>query len=77
MDAKSIDQIFLELAEVTSARTPRETRLQKRVVELESVLTSVRAVCQREGLGTLWENLDARLKDLGIGKITSDTFSRA
>lgn len=43
--------------------------------ELEDVLTSVRAVCQRRGADTAWERLDMRIANLGgIGSVTAKVF---
>jgi len=48
--------------------------LIERMAELEDVLTSVRAVCQRGGEDTAWQRLDARIESLGIGCVTAKTF---
>lgn len=48
--------------------------LRTRMAELEDLLTSARAICERRGDLTAWERLDARIEKFGIGKITAKTF---
>lgn len=46
----------------------------ERIKELEDVLTSVRAICSRNGTDTAWNRLDSRIASLGIGHVTAKTF---
>ncbi|MEO5914854.1 MAG: hypothetical protein ABIS50_11515 [Luteolibacter sp.] len=62
-----IDKLFLELSQVTTAKTARE-------LELEDLLISARAIAERKGEGTAWERFSERLRQAGIGTITPRTF---
>jgi hypothetical protein len=56
----------VELQE-NAAKTARQT-------ELEDLLASARAICQRKGDGTAWERFDERIAKAGIGSVTAKTF---
>jgi len=63
----TINRLYLELSQVATAKTARE-------IELEDVLRSARAICQRKGEGTAWERFDERIAGIGIGSVTAKTF---
>lgn len=42
--------------------------------ELEDLLTSARAICQRRGADTAWERFDQRIASFGIGAVTAKVF---
>ena len=42
--------------------------------QLKDLLVSVRAVCERRGEDTAWENLDKRIASFGIGNVTAKVF---
>ena len=64
---ETINRLYLELSQVATAKTARE-------IELEDLLTSARAICQRKGEGTAWERFDARIATAGVGSVTAKTF---
>ena len=49
-------------------------RLRKTEAELRDVLTSARAIAERNGDGTHWGRFSARIGELGIGSVTARTF---
>jgi len=67
METETIDKLFLELSQVTKAKTARE-------LELEDLLTSAHAIAIRKGEETSWSRFEARLTAAGIGRITPKTF---
>lgn len=67
MQLETINKLYLELSQVATAKTERE-------IELEDVLRSARAICQRRGDETAWERFDERIARLGIGSVTAKTF---
>ncbi len=64
---EAIDKLFLELSQVTKAKTARE-------ILLEDLLTSARAIAERGGKDTAWDRFSERLANVGIGCITPKTF---
>lgn len=50
------------------------TEKTARELELEDLLTSCRAVCQRHGADTAWKRLDERIASFGIGSVTAKVF---
>lgn len=67
MQLEMVDKLYLELSQVTTAKT-------KRQLDMEDLLTSVRAIAQRSGESTAWERLDERIAALGIGSVTPRVF---
>lgn len=67
MQTEIIDKLFLELSQVTTAKTARE-------LALEDLLKSARSIAEREGINTAWDVFDARIASLGIGSVTPKTF---
>lgn len=48
--------------------------LRERIILLEDLLTSARAIAQRKGAETAWERFDERLANAGIGWVTAKVF---
>lgn len=67
METNLIDKLFLELSQLTKAKTARECKL-------EDLLTSAHAIAARKGEDTAWERFSAKLSSAGIGSITPRTF---
>lgn len=67
MQLETVNKLYLELSQVATAKTERE-------LELEDLLTSARAIAQRQGADTAWERFDARLQQAGIGSVTAKVF---
>ena len=67
MELETINRLYLELSQFTTAKTARE-------IELEDLLISARAIAEREGRDTAWARFSKRLFDAGIGRITAKTF---
>jgi hypothetical protein len=67
MQLETVNKLFLELSQITTAKTARE-------LELEDLLSSARAIAQREGADTAWARFDARLAQTGVSSITAKTF---
>lgn len=67
MQLETINKLFLELSQVATVKT-------QRVLDLEDLLISARAIAHRKGEETAWERFDQQLKDAGIGSITPRTF---
>jgi len=44
------------------------------IATLQDVLSSARAIAQREGADTEWQRFDKRIEALGIGAVTAKTF---
>lgn len=69
MELETVNKLYLELSQVTTAKTARE-------LELEDLLISARAIAQRNGADTDWDVFDRRLASCGIGCITAKTFRK-
>jgi len=67
MELETINKLYLELSQFATAKTKRE-------LELEDVLTSARAIAERQGENTNWEIFSKRIAGLGIGYITAKVF---
>ena len=67
MELETINKLYLELAQVTTAKTKRE-------LDLEDLLTSARAIAERKGEGTNWEAFSNAIAARGIGHITAKIF---
>jgi hypothetical protein len=67
MELETVNELYLELSQFVTAKTARE-------IELEDVLTSARAIAQRQGAETAWERFDERIAKLGIGSVTPRVF---
>lgn len=67
MELETINKLYLELSQIATAKTNRE-------LELEDLLTSARAIAEREGKETHWKRFSERLAKAGIGSITPKTF---
>lgn len=67
MELETVNRLYLELSQFTTAKTARE-------VELEDLLISARAIAERGGRDTAWARFSKRLSDAGIGCVTAKTF---
>ena len=67
VSTENLDRLYLEWSQFTHAKTARE-------LELEDLLVSARAICQRRGADTAWERFDERLAKAGIGSVTAKVF---
>lgn len=67
MELETVNKLYLELSQVTTAKTARE-------LELEDLLASARVIAQRQGADTAWERFDQRLAEAGIGSVTAKVF---
>ena len=67
MELAAINNLFLELSQFASVKTPRE-------LAMEDLLRSARAIAVRRGKDTAWELFDARIAALGIGAVTPRVF---
>lgn len=67
MELETINKLFLELSQITTAKTKRE-------LELEDLLTSARAIAERKGEDTNWELFSKRIASFGIGFVTPKVF---
>jgi hypothetical protein len=67
MELETINKLYLELAQVATAKTARE-------LELEDVLRSAHAIAARAGKDVHWRRFSARIEKLGIGSVTPRTF---
>lgn len=67
MELETVNRLYLELSQFSTAKTARE-------LELEDLLISARAIAEREGAETAWARFSKRLADAGIGSVTPKTF---
>lgn len=67
MELETINKLYLELSQIATAKTARE-------LELEDLLTSARAIAERDGKDTHWRRFSDRIAKMGIGSITPRTF---
>lgn len=66
-ETETIDLLFLELSQFTTAKTAREAKL-------EDLLMSAHAIAKREGQDTAWERFSLALTKAGIGAVTPKVF---
>jgi hypothetical protein len=74
MERDTINKLYLELSQFATAKTARESDLEARVAELEDLLTSARAIAERNGVDTAWARFSQRLAKAGIGAVTPKVF---
>jgi hypothetical protein len=67
MELETIDRLYLELSQVTTAKTARE-------LKLEDLLRSAANIAERGGKDVNWARWTQRLHDCGIHGITAKTF---
>jgi len=67
MDIELLNKLFLELSQITTAKTKRE-------LELEDLLTSARAIAMRCGSDTSWDRFSTAIANQNIGYVTAKTF---
>ena len=63
METETIDKFFLELSQVTKAKTAREIQLETALEDANGMCRSAMAVVKREGNATNWEALNARMEE--------------
>ena len=63
MELETINKLYLELSQIATAKTARE-------IELESLLTTAKAITERKGAETDWKRFSDRLANAGIGSVT-------
>lgn len=67
MELETINELYLELSQVATAKTARE-------IALEDLLRSAHAIAVRKGEDTAWERFAASIQALGIGSITPRVY---
>ncbi|MES2596070.1 MAG: hypothetical protein V4662_12075 [Verrucomicrobiota bacterium] len=67
MELETVNKLFLELSQVTTAKTKRE-------LDLEELLRSACAIAERQGEGTHWERFIKSVKGFGLNGITARTY---
>lgn len=67
MELETVNRLYLELSQFSTAKTTRE-------IELEDLLMSARAIAERRGQDTAWARFSERLGAAGIGSVTPKTF---
>ena len=67
MELEIVNKLYLELSQVTTAKTARE-------LHLEDLLVSARCIAKRRGADTAWDRFDAALANAGVGRITARVF---
>jgi hypothetical protein len=67
MELETVNKLYLELSQVTTAKTARE-------LELEELLSSARTIAQRKGAATAWDRFDAAVAKAGVSAITAKVF---
>ena len=68
------DDAGFDLSALPEKAADEIERLRKTEAELRDVLTSARAIAERNGDGTHWGRFSARIGELGIGSVTARTF---
>jgi hypothetical protein len=63
METESIDKLFLELSQVTKARTAREIELEEALHHANDMCRSAMAIANRDGDATNWEGFRGRLAE--------------
>ena len=81
MELETINKLFLELSQVTTAKTKRELQLEhqleyarKQNEDYVDLLNSACAIADREGRGTHWGRWRDRLRQSGINGHTARVF---
>jgi len=84
MELETINRLYLELSQFATAKTRRELELEKalnhelakgeRNYEMEQLLTSARAICERQGKDTHWQRFSDCIARCGIGSVTPRVF---
>lgn len=67
MELENVNKLYLELSQITTAKTARE-------LELEDLLISARSIVERKGEDVAWERFSERLRKAGIGSVTAKNF---
>ena len=67
METEVIDKLFLELSQVTKAKTARE-------IELEELLRSACCIAERQGADTNWQRFIDSVNKAGLNGVTARTY---
>lgn len=62
MTTETIDKLFLELSQITQAKTAREMALESALMEANGILRSTSEIAKREGKATHWEGFKVGLQ---------------
>lgn len=83
-ELNTINKLYLELSQFATAKTAREESLEvklafankqlERLEELTDLLTSAKAIAERQGADTHWQRWCDRLTAAGIGSVTPKVF---
>lgn len=63
LETDTIDRLFLELSQVTRARTNRDMDFEFALREANELCRSMYQIAARNGAGTNWETFQGRLGD--------------
>lgn len=63
MTTETIDRLFLELSQVTKAKTQREILLEAALASANAMCRSAYQIASRKGEHTGWEDFTARLEE--------------
>lgn len=74
MNLETVNKLYLELSQVTTAKTGTELRLLERIDHLTDLLRSAHAIARRNGEGTAWVRFAEKLSSEGIGSVTARVF---
>jgi hypothetical protein len=69
METEIIDKLFLELSQVTTAKSARE-------LHLEELLRSCHCIAIRRGQDTNWDLLATNIAKEGIGSVTPRVYKQ-
>jgi len=67
METETIDKLFLELSQVTNAKTARE-------LKLEDLLRSACNIAERQGADTHWQRFIDSVNSIGLNGVTARTY---
>jgi hypothetical protein len=67
MELETINELYLELSQVATAKTKRER-------EMEELLRSALAIAERGGRDTHWGRFAASIAALGLNSVTARTY---
>jgi hypothetical protein len=64
MQLETINKLFLELSQVTTAKTARELALEAELKDANEALRSAHSVAKRRGEATNWSAWEVRLEKI-------------
>lgn len=62
IDLEVTNKLFLELSQITTAKTAKEIFLEELLLEANDVLRTSMAIAERDGLDTGWEPFRRKLR---------------